>query len=169
MNDFADKPLVLGPQHREGSTLSFSAVFLAWGPPSHTRRSELMARKLGIPLRRVHVLKKGLYLAPLRYAVQAFLTLIILFRERPSVVFVQDPPIFAGLTVCLYTWLARGPLGAGRKVGFVVDAHTGAFLHPWWKPFRRLRFPYGSWHHPEMSSQKTEVHTGRVRGYRVSP
>jgi hypothetical protein len=48
-------------------------------------------------------------------------------------VFVQDPPIFASLAVYLYTALCFG------WPKFVIDAHTGAFLHPYWKPFRGLQ------------------------------
>lgn len=102
-----------------------SALFLAWSPPSHTRRSELMARRMGIPLRRVHVLKMKPYLAPLRYVIQAFLTLIILFRERPRAVFVQNPPIFAPLFAWIYCALA----GAG----LIIDSHTDALQSRIWK------------------------------------
>jgi hypothetical protein len=48
-------------------------------------------------------------------------------------VFVQDPPIFASLAVYLYTTLLLG------QPKFVIDAHTGAFLHPYWKPFRGIQ------------------------------
>jgi len=108
----------------ENPTLKVAALFLAWSPPSHTRRSELMARKLGIPLRRVHILKKGLYLVPLRYAVQALLTLIILFRQRPKVVFVQNPPIFAPLFAWFYCALTRNNL--------IIDTHTDALQSRVW-------------------------------------
>lgn len=103
---------------------AISALFLAWSPPSHTRRSELMARKLGIPLQRVHILKKGIYLAPLRYVIQFFLTLFILFRKRPQVVFVQNPPIFAPLSAWLYCVLTQNHL--------VIDTHTDALQSRVW-------------------------------------
>ncbi len=101
------------------------ALFLAWAPPSHTRRSELMARRLGIPLRRVHVLKLKPYLAPLRYSIQAVLTLIILFRERPKVVFVQNPPIFAPL----FAWMYCALTGSG----LIIDSHTDALQSRIWR------------------------------------
>lgn len=100
-------------------------MFVVWAPPSHSRRSELMARRLGIPLRRVHVLKMKPYLAPLRYVIQAFLTLIILFRERPRVVFVQNPAIFAPLLGWIYCALT----GAG----LIIDSHTSALQSRVWK------------------------------------
>lgn len=121
-------------KHNKAQNLDFPALFLAWSPPSHTRRSELMARKLDIPLRRIHVLKKKRYLAPLRYAVQGPLTLITLFRERPMVVFVQNPPIFAPL----FAWIYCALTGAG----LIIDSHTDALRCPplwrWSLPLHRF-------------------------------
>lgn len=125
MKSGADKPQTSRPKDPEGPSLSLSALFLAWGPPSHTRRSELMARKLGIPLRRVHMLEKKRHLAPLRYALQAIPTLIILFRERPRAVFVQNPPIFAPLFAWIYCALRHNSL--------FIDSHTTALLGKSWK------------------------------------
>lgn len=104
---------------------SVPALFLAWAPPSHTRRSVLIAHKLNIPLRRVHVLKMRPYLAPLRYALQAPLTLVTLFRDRPKVVCVQNPPIFGPLFVWIYCALT----GAG----LIIDSHTDALQNHLWR------------------------------------
>jgi glycosyltransferase involved in cell wall biosynthesis len=65
------------------------------------------------------------YLAPLRYVVQAFLTLIILFRERPRAVFVQNPPIFAPLLAWIYCALTGS--------GLIIDSHTDALQSRIWK------------------------------------
>ena len=100
-------------------------LFIAWAPPSHTRRSELMARKLGIPLRRIYVLKVKRRLVALRYVIQALLTLIALFRERPRVVFVQNPPIFAPLSAWIYCTLTRA--------GLIIDSHTDALQSRFWQ------------------------------------
>ena len=110
-------------EHKEKVGLAMPALFLAWAPPSHTRRSVLMARKLGIPLRRIYVLKMKPYLAPVRYTVQAFLTLITLFREQPKIIFVQNPPVFAPLLVWIYCALT--------KASMIIDSHTGAFNGVW--------------------------------------
>jgi len=104
---------------------STPALFLAWSPSSHTRRSELMAHKLGIPLRRIYLLHKKRYLVPLRYTVQAIQTLLTLFRQRPRVVFVQNPPIFAPL----FAWLYCALSGAG----LIVDTHTDALQSTVWQ------------------------------------
>ncbi len=108
------------------------ALFLAWSPPSHTRRSELMARRLGIPLRRVHVLRKG-RLTPVRYALQALLTWGTLFHERPRAVLVQNPPIFASLCAWLYCALTQSTL--------IIDSHTDALkgrIWQWSLPLHRF-------------------------------
>jgi len=62
---------------------------------------------------------------PFKYLSQAIKTLHILFRERPTTVFVMTPPVAACLPVWIYCLLA------GAR--FVIDAHTGAFLDPRWK------------------------------------
>ncbi len=98
-------------------------VFIAW--IAHNRRSQLLAQKLGMQLYQIQMLKRSYALAPLRYIVQTWRTLRILFRERPSVTFVQNPPIFAVLPVWLYALLTR--------TRFVIDSHTGALLAWWWR------------------------------------
>ena len=117
-----------------GTILRRQTLFLAWAPPSHSRRSELMARKLGVPLHRIHVLKMRRYLAPLRYAIQAPLTLLMLLRQRPKVVFVQNPPIFAPL----FAWMCC----ALTRAGLIIDSHTDAIQCPrlwgWSLPLHRF-------------------------------
>jgi glycosyltransferase involved in cell wall biosynthesis len=98
-------------------------LFISW--IAHNRRSQLIADKFQMKLHLVHSLKRRPYLAPIRYLLQAAKTLAILVRERPKVVFVQNPPIFAVLVVYLYAvlWRAR----------YIIDAHTTALLAPVWK------------------------------------
>lgn len=103
------------------------SLFLVWGPPSHGPRSRVFARELGIE--ELHyvfsVTSRGLLSAPLRYAYQAAHTLLLLFRKRPRLVFVQSPPSIAVLFVFLYCALSGGR--------YVIDAHSAAFLHPVWR------------------------------------
>ena len=111
-------------------------VFVVWAP--YSRRSQSLAAELGLRLCLIHHLQfqRPLY-APLKYVLQALHTLTVLIRERPAIVFVQDPPIFASLVVWFYTILTR------RRARFIVDAHSGALLHPWWQALRGLqRFVY---------------------------
>jgi len=97
-------------------------VFIAWH--AYSRRAQLLSDKFGLKQHLIHSLKRRYYLAPLRYVLQALQTLLVLLRERPRVIFVQTPPVFAPLVVMLYAKLA------GARV--VIDAHSGALLAPWW-------------------------------------
>jgi glycosyltransferase involved in cell wall biosynthesis len=98
-------------------------AFVSW--IAHSRRSQLIADKFGMRLYLVHALKRRPWLAPLRYLLQSLQTLRLLFRDRPRVVFVQNPPIFAALMVYLYARLT------GAR--YVIDAHTTALLAPVWR------------------------------------
>jgi glycosyltransferase involved in cell wall biosynthesis len=98
-----------------------TTLFMAWAPPSHTRRSYLFAKQLGIPLVRVYALKPSSAL--LRYLIQAVKTVMMLARYRPRLIFVQNPPIFAVLLAYLYCRLASAQ--------FIVDSHSGAFSPVW--------------------------------------
>jgi len=98
-------------------------TFIAW--IAHNRRSQLIADKFQMKLHLIQSLKRWYFLSPLRYVLQTIKTLIILIRERPRIIFVQNPPIFAVLVVYLYARLG--------KAKYIIDSHTGALLAPWWK------------------------------------
>lgn len=100
-------------------------VFLAWAPPSHSGRSQLLSAKLGIELISVHYLKMRSRFPLLKYTLQTFKTWWELARRRPHVVFIQDPPIVAALAVWLY-----GLLTGARMI---IDSHTDALLAAWWR------------------------------------
>jgi len=109
----------------EGDTVHTMSrmLFIAW--IAHNRRSQLIAAKFQMKLYLIQSLKRRYFLSPLRYILQAAKTLGILIREKPEVIFVQNPPIFAALVVYLYAklWKAR----------YIIDSHTIALLAPWWK------------------------------------
>lgn len=98
-------------------------LFIAW--IAHNRRSQLIAEKFQMQLYLIQSLKRWYFLAPLRYILQTIKTFTILIKEKPAVIFVQNPPIFALLVVYAYArvWGAR----------YIIDSHTGALLAPWWK------------------------------------
>jgi len=112
--------------------LASKKVFIAWAP--YSQRSRSLAKELDMDLHLIHYFKfqRPLY-APFKYLLQSMHTLAILLKDRPYIVFVQDPPIFAALSVYLYSVLTA------RCAKYIIDAHTGALLHPWWKPFRWLQ------------------------------
>ncbi len=61
----------------------------------------------------------------LKYLFQLIQTLLILFRDRPDVVFVMNPSVFAGIPVYLYCLIFHAR--------YIIDAHTGAFTDPMWQ------------------------------------
>ena len=66
-----------------------------------------------------------------KYLSQTLQTLWLLLRKRPKVVFVMSPPSVASFPVWLYCLLFRA--------SYVIDAHTGAFIHPRWERMQWLQ------------------------------
>lgn len=98
-------------------------TYIAW--LRYQRRSDLLARKLGSTIHFISHGQRGKLLqAPMRYAVQGRQTWHALRLERPDIIFVQNPPIFAVLVASLYA----------RCYGarYIIDSHTGAFLGLKW-------------------------------------
>lgn len=103
-----------------------NALFLVWGPPSHARRSMVLARALGIAnLHCVHATtRRGLWIAPIKYGYQTLATFWLLLRSAPELIFVQSPPSFAVWCVYLYCWMT------GAR--YLVDAHSDALQSWYW-------------------------------------
>jgi hypothetical protein len=106
-------------------------TYISWA--EHCSRSDHTARELGGTSHMVYWGRLGSRPATvwLKYFGQMLQTWWILIRERPQVVFVMSPPVFAPLSVWPYCVLSGRP--------FVIDAHTAAFLHPRWKYFQGLQ------------------------------
>ena len=102
---------------------SHRGICIVWHP--YSRRGQLIADKFHLKLHLIHSLKRYYVLAPLRYVLQSIKTFAVLIREKPKLVFVQNPPIFAAAIVYIYARL--------WKAQYVIDSHTGALLAPWWK------------------------------------
>jgi len=101
------------------------ALFLVWGAPQGAHRSQFTAQEMGMEIEHVYLTpRQGALYALVKYPVQAVETLAVLARQRPQVVFVQNPPIFAALMI--YLWGLR----TGTK--YIVDSHTDALLSSWW-------------------------------------
>jgi glycosyltransferase involved in cell wall biosynthesis len=66
-----------------------------------------------------------------KYVLQAADTLRLLRRETPDVVFVMSPPPIAVLPVLAYC--------RSRRIPFVIDAHSAAFLHRRWRGLQWLQ------------------------------
>lgn len=96
---------------------------ILWAPyEEHTTE---FAKRLGATLYRIHYLhyKRPLW-APIKYPPQCLRTWAVLFRQRPSVVYVMNPPVFAALSVFVYCRL----FGAS----YVMDTHSPALYSRKW-------------------------------------
>jgi glycosyltransferase involved in cell wall biosynthesis len=106
-------------------------TYISWA--AHCSRSDHTARELGGTSHMVYW--KALGSSPLtvwlKYIGQALRTWRLLAADRPDVVFVMTPPVFAPLAVWIYRSVGRCRL--------VMDAHTAAFLHPRWRYFQWLQ------------------------------
>lgn len=98
-------------------------LFISW--ISYSRRSQQISEKFKMKLYLVQSLKRHLILAPLRYLLQTLRTIKILIKERPEVVFLQNPPILLPLIVYLYSRI--------RETKYIIDSHTFALLAWWWQ------------------------------------
>lgn len=99
-------------------------VFLSWS--SFCTRSQNQAKHFGAKLIRVVYLDshKSIPMLMLRYLVSFIMTLVVLVRERPRVVFTENQPPFLILAVYLYSKLF------GAK--YILDSHSGAFNNKKW-------------------------------------
>lgn len=106
-------------------------TYISWAP--YCSRSDHTARELGGRSHMVYcaALGSSIFTVWLKYLVQAVRTLRILGAERPDAVFVMSPPVVAVGIVWLWCTL--------RRVPYVVDAHTAAFLHPRWRHLQWLQ------------------------------
>jgi hypothetical protein len=115
-------------QHTGGIRVGVKAIFIVWS--AHSRRAETLATELGAQV--FFVYEGGLtskWLKLLRYVVQIWKTWGLLEKERPELVIVQSPPIFAPLIVA--TWCRLGAK-LGRRVPYIIDCHPGTFFDPAW-------------------------------------
>lgn len=107
-------------------------VFIVWS--NYSQRAETMAAELaGKVSYQYEAGMKGLWLTPLRYLVQGWKTWRFLERERPEIVLVQCPPIFAVLAVAIWCRLRGKKLSSGLRARYVIDAHTATFHHKNWR------------------------------------
>jgi len=109
-----------------------TVTYISWA--ESCSRSDHTARELGGRSHMVYLPQFGSRASTiiLKYLGQWRMTARILREERPDAVFVMTPPVFAALPAFWYAWRT------GARV--VLDAHTGAFLHPRW---RRLQWFQG--------------------------
>jgi len=99
-------------------------VYISWAP--YCSRSDNTARELGGQSYMVYYGFLGSHYCTiaLKYFLQTLETLYILLRDRPKIVFVMSPPVFAAVPVYVYCAIFNSC--------YAIDAHTGAFDNPMW-------------------------------------
>jgi glycosyltransferase involved in cell wall biosynthesis len=98
-----------------------SSLFLVWSHPQGSHRSQFFAEIFGMRLQYVYFTRRrGAFWAALKYPVQALQTIWVMFKYRPKLVFIQDPPTPAAFVV----WLCSLIL----PIRFVIDTHTQKHL-----------------------------------------
>jgi hypothetical protein len=98
-------------------------ICLSW--ESYHRRTALIGDHLSAKvffISNEYIKKMGL---PFRYLLQIWKSWLVLIKECPDIIFVQNPPIFCVILVFLFSRLFD------KK--YVIDSHTGAFLSPKWR------------------------------------
>lgn len=97
-------------------------IFIKWFP--YDKRNEAIAQQFNGKCYFIHYLKQRTnYNVPIRYLMQFIKTLSILVREKPRIVFITNPPIFAVLSVYIYCIF--------KNCKYVIDSHSGAFHEKW--------------------------------------
>lgn len=106
-------------------------TYISWA--ESCSRSDHTARELDGRSHMVYAAWLGSHPATIlpKYLMQWWRTRAILNAERPDVVFVMTPPLFAALPAF---WYAKWH---GAQV--VLDAHSAAFMHPRWRMFQPLQ------------------------------
>lgn len=102
-------------------------IFVIWG--REVKHSQYLAMALGArPVQIYYDKIWGMNISwPVRYVVQTLATWLVLFKERPNIVYVQNPPAIAPLACLVYCKLFRAKL--------MIDTHTAAFLDKKWMRF----------------------------------
>lgn len=111
------------------------AVFVSW-VKFHPRSHDL-AEALGAEARFVGVGRIRPLTVPLRHPVQAVLTIALLARQRPGVVYTMAPPLPLVLIGLAYARLTHGRLVIDAHSAAVVDRRTGRQLRPFFLPVAR--------------------------------
>jgi len=118
------------------------SVFIVWA--SFSQRAKTIAEELGGQVSfqyETRLARGGYWLKPLRWLLQGWKTWQLLEWERPEMVLVQAPPVFAPLVVAIWCRLRGKTRSSGSRARYVIDGHTGAFHYRSWlwsRPLLRM-------------------------------
>lgn len=118
-------------QSETSRAIGARVTYISWA--ESCSRSDHTARELGGRSHMIYLPQFGSRPSTIlfKYIGQWIQTSRVLRDERPDVVFVMTPPVFAALPAFWYAWRR------GKHV--VLDAHSAAFLHPRWRRFQWLQ------------------------------
>jgi glycosyltransferase involved in cell wall biosynthesis len=124
---------------KEEVLMSVESLYVVWS--KHSPRAETLSTELkmdGQVSFQYEEKLKAIWLLPLRYLVQGWKTWRLLEQQRPQVVLVQSPPIFALLVVAAWCELSRKIRFSGKRTIYVLDCHTATWHHRKWRWARPL-------------------------------
>src|SRR5919204_5413992 len=99
-------------------------AFVSW--IGYHGRSQGFIDRLGLtPIYVSYLRQRDIVSAPLKYGPQFVATLRQLYRVKPEVVFVMDPPVFSVAAVFAYC--------RSRGIPYLMDCHSGVFNSPKWR------------------------------------
>ncbi|HEX7287866.1 MAG TPA: glycosyltransferase [Candidatus Angelobacter sp.] len=129
--DSTSSPSSVAKEPREPGENGMSArgkkerIFISWAP--FCSRSDSIIKHLGGTSYMVYSPFWGSnpFTILFKYLTQSMMTLWILLRDRPRVIFVMTPPVIVCFPVWLYTRLT--------KSCYLIDAHSGALVDRRWQ------------------------------------
>lgn len=136
-----------------------SNVFIIWG--KEVKLSQYLAQELDAKPVQIYydTFFRVILPWPLRYVAQTLVTWKVLFKERPEIVYVQNPPSIAPLACLVYCKLF------GAKL--MIDSHTAAFLDAKWMRFYWL-FRFVA-RHADLNSCHNYKNLEILKSWRVEP
>lgn len=102
-------------------------VFIVW--EKECIRSENIAQHFNAEIIHIYPFrsKGSLFKTILRYFISMFITLYLLIKKKPKIVFVINLPFPLILTIYLFSRIS--------KIRYILDTHSGAFTDNKWKKF----------------------------------
>ncbi len=122
--------------------MSVKSIYIVWS--KHSPRAETLSAELKLDGQVSFQYEEWLkthWLLPLRYLLQGWKTWRLLEQQRPQVVLVQSPPIFALLVVAAWCELSGKSRSSKQRALYAFDCHTATWYHRKWrwaKPLMRL-------------------------------
>lgn len=106
-------------------------IFISWTPSGRHTKLFADALKANLFFMPKHFNNTRGVLLLLDYLIKTFKTILIIFKNQPGFVFVQNPPSFSPILIIILSKIFRFKT--------VIDSHNGAFERPW------IKIPLHKW------------------------